>query len=338
MMTKRVLPSILCLFLALPAAGQSTATVVHDLVDAQNAVIQAAIETQRGQIDAALAAADAAMLTLTEVEGALSDPAVADAIGRKAKAIGRKVRATEKKIDKARTAIVKGKRTRIQLKKLRIASKSALKAARSVGQPVVAEIDPRSAGFHQPGETVRLQILAADGTPCGDPPVVEVVNDSFGSAVDLGSVAVDEASGVISLDMGDDQGGVRVNVSVCGDPPRTVLLYNYGPKPPKGLPRDFPTNLPPGDYQMTFSGQVAGVTIPTTTVGLFTLDDLKTFADSIVDGFRAAARAASAVPGCHMHVGYSGFDGTGFSITVRLGCSVSGVSVSGTLRFRVDHV
>jgi hypothetical protein len=39
-----------------------------------------------------------------------------------------------------------------------------------------------------------------------------------------------------------------------------------------------------------------------------------------------------------MRVRYSGFDGTGFSITVRLGCSVSGVSVSGNLTFRVDRV
>lgn len=167
---------------------------------------------------------------------------------------------------------MRGKKAKLQLKTLRVAAKAALKTATTIGQPGVAEIDPHSAGFHDPDTEVRLQIFFADGRSCGIPPVVEVVNDSFGSAGDLGSLVVDEMAGVIALRLGPGQGGVRVNVSVCGNPPTTVLLYNYGPPPPRGLPNGFPTNLPPGDYQMSFAGSVSGQTIPTTVVGVFSIN------------------------------------------------------------------
>src|SRR5262249_56893569 len=135
--------------------------------------------------------------------------------------------------------VARGQRITVQLKKLRVAAQAVLNAALAVGHPVVGEIDAASAGFHHPGDVVHLQTSAADGSVCTEPAVVGVVNDSFGTSVDLGSVVVDQATGVVSLTMGPDQGLARVTVTACGQA-TTVLLYNYGPEPPNGLPKDFP--------------------------------------------------------------------------------------------------
>jgi len=315
---------------AAPAVAQTAAGVVAALGDVQNAMIQASLETYRGQSEQALVTLDQALATLGDVRGSLTDPALT-------KALARKIKAAEAKAGKAHRSVEDGQRITVQLKRLRVAAKAVSKAALAAGRPVAGEMDTGFAGFHYPGDEVRLQIYAADGSVCTEAPIVEVVNDSFGSAVDLDSVVVDQAMGVVSITMGPDQGVAHVTITACGQT-TTVLLYNYGPKAPKGLPKDFPINLPLGTYEMIVSGEIAGASFPPTSVGTFTFVELESFADEITGVLRQVARAASGLPNCDSGVRYSGFDGSGFSITLRLHCSLAGYSVGGHLTCRVDRI
>src|SRR5262249_38918235 len=165
----------------------------------QNAAIEASLDTYRGQSDQALTALDQALLTLGSTRHSRSARTLA-------KTLAGKIRAAEAKTSKARRPVARGQRITVQLKKLRVASKAVLKAALAIGHPVVGEMDAASAGFHHPGDEVRLQIYASDGSICTEPPVVDVVNDSFGTSVDPNSVVVDQATGTVSITMGPDQG------------------------------------------------------------------------------------------------------------------------------------
>jgi hypothetical protein len=320
---------------ARPAGAQTIEGILSQLMDVQNAVITAAVQSQAGDKDAALATIDGALAMLQALEVQLDDPAAADAVGSALKRLRRGVDATEKKIARARAVV--DRKVVIPLSKFKVAAKSVLRAARVVGRPVVAEIDARSAGFHRPGDEVRFQIYNADGTPCTETPVVEVANAGSSPAIDLGSVLVDETTGVITLFMGEGQGAGRVTVTACGQS-ATVLLYNYGPRVPAGLPRGFPTNLTPGTYRMTYSASGPGVSIPETLIGTFELTDLRTFATEIVQAFRAAAQAVSSVPGCGQSVNYSPFNGTSFSVNYTVTCTVATVSVTVRLVFRVEKI
>ena len=315
---------------ATPAAAQSALDVVAALSEAQNAAIEAALDAYRGQGDQALGSLDQARLTLGNIGHSRSARTLA-------KTLAGKIRTAAAKTAKARRSVAGRQRITVQLKKLRVAAQAVLRAALAVGHPVVGEIDAASAGFHHPGDEIHLQIYAADGSICTEPAVVDVVNDSFGTAVDLNSVVVDQATGVVSITLGPDQGLARVTVTACGQT-TTVLLYNYGPEPPEGLPKGFPINLPLADYSMTCSGEIAGASLPPTNLGTFTFVDLATFADEIGSAFRQAASVASGIPGCGMGVHYSGYDGSGFSIAASVHCSLGGYGISGNLTCRVDQV
>jgi hypothetical protein len=278
---------------------------------------------------------DEALAALEALGGPLADPAVAAGMGVKLGKLKSGLRKTQKSVAKARKMIGRGKKISIQLRKLRIASKAALKAASRVGHPVIAEANARSAGFHEPGDLVELQIYGLDGTPCLETPQIVVQNGPLSAALDLGSVAVDESSGRVTLMMGEQQGGGSVTVTACGRA-STMLLYNYGPKPPK-LPKGFPKNLPLGLYEMSYSASGPGFSIPPTVVGTFELVDLRVFYDTLAQSLQQAVAAVS-IPGCKQRLRYTSYDGSGFSIRLRLSCSFGGQSASASATFRMERV
>jgi len=299
-------------------------------------MIEAARLSHDGDAGQAITTIDGALAAIQSIRNSLTDPALADELGKKLKKVQKGVNQTEKKINRARTIIEKGRKIKVQLKKLKVGAKSALKCASKVGRPVVGEINASSAGFHNPGQQVRFQIYNADGTPCLEPPVVEVANQPLSSAIDLNSVIVDEVSGVITLTMGEEQGGGSITVTACGRTD-TVLVYNYGPKVPAGLPDGFPTNLPTGNYRLTYSASGTGISIPETLIGTIELIDLKSFSKQLVNAFNTAVNSIS-VPGCSQRVNYSSYNGVSFTVTYSVTCTVGGQSATVTITFKIQKV
>jgi hypothetical protein len=321
--------------IALEASAQPTREgLVADFQAVQRAAVEAAVHVYGVQTAAATAALDQALATL-EAGGGSVDARSARAIGVKLGALRSGLRKTRGKILGARRMIAKRGKISTKLRKLRLVSRAAYSAGYRVGPPVVAELDTSDGGFHDPGEVVELQAYDADGNPCLEVPQVVVENTPPTQAIDLGSVVAD-GSGRVTLVMGQQQGSGSVAVTACGRS-TTVLLYNYGPPPPPGLPRGFPTNLPPGLYQLSFSARGTGISIPTTVFGTIELEDLGTFAASINDAFQQVA-VSIVIPGCSEHVKYTSYDGEGFSISVKIGCSLPGVSVNVSVSVRVERV
>ena len=317
------------------AAHPTRESLVEDYQTVQRALVAAAVDVYGAQRAAATATLDQALAALEAAHEPV-DARLARSIGVKFGALRGGLQKSRSAIGRVRRAIDKGTKFAIQLRKLSIASRVVRAAAGRIGAPVIAELDPRSAGFHDPGEQVALQIYAVDGTPCVEPAEVVVENGSLAQAIDAGSLAVDRSSGVVTLVMGADQGSGSVGVTACGRS-SSVLLYNYGPPPPPGLPKGFPTNLPDGLYQLTFSARGTGVSIPTTIVGTLQMDDLETFATSINDAFQQLS-ISIVVPGCSERVRYTAYDGEGFSISVKMACSLPGVSVNVSVSIRVERV
>jgi hypothetical protein len=323
----------LLLPLMFPAgAGADAAEVRSQVQDVQNDMIIAAQQVRDGEIAAALGTIDGAAATLDAVAASLADPAAQAELGRTLRRIANAVRATDRKVAKARGAVESGrKQLRVKLSKLRVAAKSAMKTTQKLGAPVVAEINAATAGFHTPGTVVQFQI----SVPCAEPPVVTVENMALSAAIDLASVVVDDVTSVITLVMGSEEGGGRITVTACGHS-GTVLVYNYGPEPPKGFPRDFPLNLPAGTYLVTFS--VSGVVdMPETPLTTLQLDDVFAFYDLLKSTLTGALDQMSGLP-CSAGTRFSPFDGESFTATISLRCSVAGQSYGVTARVRVERL
>ncbi len=318
------------------AHAQTVGQILGQFQEVQNAMIQAALQSQGGEASEALTTIDGALAVIQSIRSSLADPAIADELGKKLKKVQGGLNGTEKKINRARVFVERGRKVKVQLKELKVGAKSALKCASKLGRPVVGEIDAKSAGFHKPGQVVRFQIYNADGTPCLEQPVVEVANQPLSSAIDLNSVTVDEVSGVITLTMGQEQGGGSVTVTACGRTD-TVLVYNYGPNVPEGLPNGFPTNLPTGTYRLTYSASGTGISIPETLVGTLELTDLKSFSQQLVNAFNTAINSVS-VPGCSQRVSYSAYNGESFTVTYSVTCTVEEYSATVTIVFRIQKV
>lgn len=313
-------------------AQADSADIINQLVEVQNAMLQAAQQHLDGDVASAVGTLDGALAILQSVQTGLEDPALADELGKKVKAAQRKAKVTQKKVAKAQVIIQDGrKKARLKLNKLRAAAKSAFKAASKLGRPLVAELNPRSAGFHKPGKVVQFQLYAVG---CNEDPVLEVANAGLSSAIDLNSVGYDPNTGIISLMMGEEQGGGRVTVTACGQS-STVLLYNYGRNnTTQGLPKGFPANLPNGTYAISYFASGV-ISIPETSLGTVEHQDAKAFAEEIVATTRQVVNAVSSIQGCGASVGYSPFNGTSFRATWSITCSVGEVSVSATVVFKI---
>jgi len=333
--------SILVPVLLAAASARAEAATVDDLREAlqkvQNDIVDAA-----GLLtpDDGTAAGAALGLTLADLDAAralLLDPGIQAALESALAKVGKAVDKTGAKVAAAEEALADpGAPYKKRLSKLKAASKSALLAGIKISKPVVGEIGAKTAGFHKPGDVVRLQIYAADGTPCNEAPVITVENGPMSEAIDTGSVSVDETTGVITLTMGEGRGGGHVSVTACG---RTsnVLLYNYGPPSIPGVPDGFPRNLPAGNYQLTYSAS-GEVTIPPTSLGVFPLVDFKTFAKTLVQAFNQAAAATNPGPNCTQGVNYGSFDGTSFSISYTATCTVDDITATETTTFTLTKL
>jgi hypothetical protein len=327
------LSGALLLPLTLPAvAGADAAQVRSLLQDVQNDMILAAQQVGDGDIAGALVTIDGAAATLDEVNASLADPVLQTELGRALRRIAGSAGATGRKVAKARSTVENGRKTlRVKLNKLRVVAKAAMKTVQKLGAPVVAEIDASTAGFHTPGEEVQFQISVT----CGEPPTVTVENMALPQAVDLDSVVIDETTGVITLVMGTEEGGGRITVTACGAS-GTVLVYNYGPEPPKGFPRDFPLNLPAGTYLVTVSASGV-VDIPETPLTTLELDDVMSFYDQLKSALTGALDQMSGLP-CSASTRFSPFDGESFTATISLSCPVAGQSYGVRVRVRVERL
>jgi hypothetical protein len=114
-----------------------------------------------------------------------------------------------------------------------------------------------------------------------------------------------------------------------------------------GLPTGFPTNLPKGNYVMTYSANIDAITccsgspehctttpgysVPLTPLGTVPLTNLKTFAKVLETAFNAAM-AAAVTPGCSQNVSYSPFTDNTFTVTYTLNCTSEGCT-GGTTTF-----
>jgi hypothetical protein len=322
--------ALLIPFMQPQTAEADAEELMAQLNDVGNDMITAAEKVGDGDIPGALSAIDDALGALAIIKGGLSDPTLQSELGKAYGALARAVNATEKKVTKARVMVEDGgKKATVKLTKLRVGAKAALKAAARLGRPVVGEINAKTAGFHKPGDEVRFQIYAT----CGESPTVTVENMTFSQAIDLDSVFVDETTGIISVRMGNEEGGGRVTVTACGQS-ATVLVYNYGPKRPDGVPPDFPLNLPTGNYLITYSA--SGVlSIPETTLTTLQLSDVGSFYKQLKTAFNAAVGQINSIPECGSSVHYSPFDGQSFTASISITCSVEGQSASITVVFRV---
>jgi hypothetical protein len=115
-----------------------------------------------------------------------------------------------------------------------------------------------------------------------------------------------------------------------------------------GLPPGFPTNLPKGNYGMTYSANIddltccccvpitcdtsPGYSIPSTSGGTFVLTNLTTFAQSLEEAFNAAMATVS-VPGCTQTVSYSPVVNNAFTVTYTGTCFSEGCT-GGTVTFQ----
>jgi hypothetical protein len=108
-----------------------------------------------------------------------------------------------------------------------------------------------------------------------------------------------------------------------------------------GLPMGFPTDLPKGDYAMTYSVNINAITCcccspeqctttpgysiaPPTYLVTIPLTNLKTFAKVLVETFNAAIVAVGVSPGCSQSVSYSPFTDDAFTVTYTLTCYSEG--------------
>jgi hypothetical protein len=86
-----------------------------------------------------------------------------------------------------------------------------------------------STGFHAPGKSVEIRLLARDGAGdrCTGTALVQVSNLFGAAAVDAASVVVDD-DGSVSMLMGEEMGIARVEGTLCGASD-TAFVFNKGP-------------------------------------------------------------------------------------------------------------
>ena len=260
------------------------------------------------------------------------DPAARQALGPAARRCVRLVRNIDGAARRAQATVDNPRiRKRRKVQVLKKVYTRGMKALAMVGNPVLAETNTRSAGFHKPGQDVTFRVLGPDGGPCNETPTVTVDNQYASSAVDLTTV-VAHSDGTLTMTMGASAGGARVTVTACGQT-SSRLLFNYGPSTRgHGIPND----LPEGLYELSVSAS-GYVSIPETTLGTFNNTDAQAFANTLRDAVRQAA-AAYDVPGCSSSTRYSRFNGESFTITFRVTCSNVAVTVSERLVFRVQKL
>jgi hypothetical protein len=283
-----------------------------------------------GYNDAA-AELSAAGTILAQLETVVQDPDARASLGKDAKRLERAIAGLGRAFGRAQVTVDNPNRsTTKKLKALKTVYAKSLKLASRLAPPVIAEVAARSAGFHRPGDEVIFRVLAADGSACNEVPTVAVENQFASTAVDLGTVSAN-ADATITLTMGEGAGGARITVTACGRS-TTRLLFNYGPRAGRGIPR----NLPTGTYELSYSAR-GYIDIPETSLGVFPMVDAAAFAQQLRSVFDGVAGSYD-VPGCSQSVRYSRFDGRQFTVTFSATCSAGGVTATQRIRFTIRRV
>ena len=263
------------------------------------------------------------------------DPAAVQELGPLARRLAGRLGALQRVLERAQAALDSPvTRASRRMRVLRVAYSGSMRVAALAGKPILVETNSRTAGFHHPGDQVTFRVLGPDGAPCTEPPTLVVENQFGATAVDVSSVH-QLADGTIALTMGDEAGGARVTVTACGRS-STRLLFNYGPKAVNGLPAGFPANLPMGTYALSYAASGV-VSIPETPLATLPNLGVHAFARVVVTTFQQVA-AAYASPECSIVVRYSPFDGSSFTATFSVTCTVDGASASETIIFRVRRI
>ena len=132
--------------------NSTDANRLADFQTAQNSLMEAAHLYQTGDAPGASAVLLNGVAVLDGIKDDLADPSVADTLGKKLKKALKKVGTYQKKIAKVNVHVELGKKKAVAIiNKLRSASKFGQKVANIIGEPVVQELNSKTAGFHGPG-------------------------------------------------------------------------------------------------------------------------------------------------------------------------------------------
>jgi hypothetical protein len=226
--------AVAVLVLGLARTGRAVDLPV--LVDqALEPVVTAAVAVAQGdRATASARAASVAGLVATAV-AASEDPAVASALGRKARGFRRGLMRLKNAATRAGTIIARGRPATAAMRALKKASRAGAKVVRLLATSdvpgiVVVEKSLRAAAFYHPGQTVTFDTWGRvdDGGPCLGPRTATVVN-LFGATA-VHPTPVDLGNGRFQVIMASTGGAARVEVSGCGrtaSPGRVV--FNDGP-------------------------------------------------------------------------------------------------------------
>lgn len=331
---------VAAMMLATPAPAQTNA--VSDAIWASaNQIVQAAVAAGGGDSATALSALDTAKSLLSQAQTALPSSGLSDKLVKK---LGKGIVAQDKKLVHLGSYFDNPKWTeKSAVSKLANAAKSLQKLANLAGKPLLEEVNARSAGFHKAGTVVTMAFAIPEGgCPPDDPPYLHYT-ETVSGVVEL--FTPDYETGVLLVTLGTTRGAADVKLEGCGAPPggNTWEIYNYGAAPAPSA--KFPTNLPKGNYGLTYSWSIADITCcsdplhctttpgstygPTTYPVSFPLVNLKLFRSALETAFNAAVASVSE-PGCTQHVSYSPFSDDAFTVTYTVTCTSPGCTGGAT--------
>lgn len=343
-------------------AQATIASLQSEFSGAYNDLQQAAVDfqqavTSNGDQAATINDLDAAISALAEITNNITSTNIQAALGKKylsvEKAVTARVVLTIKNINKVLSEVqalsglveqaepasgtVSGitySQRKTVIRGIQTANAGVLTGGLLLGKPLVANKNPSSAGFYQPGAWVEFQI---DTSGCPNATVTVVNATSLSSPIDTSTVSFDPQTGILRFQMGTDAGGGDVQVSGCETPGlfQSVEVYNYGKTPVAGVPSDFPQNLPTGEYVMTYSAS-GEVSIPPTTIGAYKLTNLKAFYDEITYAFNLAI-SQTAVSGCSQSVSYSPYSDNSFSVSYSVTCTSGQYSATESMVFTLTR-
>lgn len=331
----RVLVTVALATVLCAGARAGVQDVIAQLVEVRNHFLAAATQVHAGSDGGAVALLDEALDLIAEIEGALTDPdllveleVLLQSTGKAQKALAttsKRATLLAKRCVAAQAVIsADGKSVKKKLTACELGAKASASSWNKLGQPIIWPLNG-SARFHKAGEEVQIEIKAVG---CNEAPVVIIENGTFSKPVDLGTLEVQ--GGVISFRMGYEEGGATVRVQACGKE-ATWLVYNKGPKVPKGLPAGFPTNLAPGKYAITVSVAGAGTFHHSNIV----LTSLASFVKQFQTALAMVAKQLAGT-GCSISTTYQSVQDNSFKAHVKVTCSHAGQSITTTLTLTVQ--
>ena len=336
----------LCLGLAPAHADVTLTDVLDSFTHAENAMVEAAGHLQ--QQDQAMAAITIqhALDDLKQLENLLADPSVVATLKGKAAHILDQLPALESRAHALMDMITSLSPSSLNYRyrksvilKLQAQSKRIQQLATSAGKYALAENND-SAGFHHAGSTATFTYAGRAGCKTE----VHVFNLSDTPVV----TGYRQAGNKIMVNMGQGAGTARVETVTCGKSTGRII-YNYGTKPPAGMPDMPATFVPMSHYSLSVSGnvtssytdadgQVQTQTDPIANVveGSYTIPDLPGLEKMLATCFDQIAASMNQPPapaGCTRELQYSPVVNNGFNATYTGHCQNGATQTVWTLIF-----